>query len=72
MPEAEPEPLPILEVRLELASVPESVPHRDEMRGLFTLLVEMGLADLQGVVPLVDGATVAPGLDDPLWSLIRT
>jgi hypothetical protein len=71
-PEAEPEPLPIVEVRLAPAIVPESLTHRDEMRGLLTVLVEMGLADLQGVVPLVDGATVAPGLDDPVWSLSRT
>jgi hypothetical protein len=71
-PEAEPEPLPIVEVRLAPATVPEGVAHRDELRGLLTVLVEMGLADLQGVVPLVDGATIAPGLDDPVWSLSRT
>ena len=71
-PEVEPEPLPIVEVRFAPASVPEGVAHREELRGLLTVLVEMGLADLQGVVPLVDGATVAPGLDDPVWSLSRT
>jgi Tfp pilus assembly protein PilF len=71
-PESEPEALPIVEVRLAPASVPESAQHRDEMRGLLTVLVEMGLADLQGVVPLVEGARIAPGLDDPVWSLSRT
>jgi tetratricopeptide (TPR) repeat protein len=71
-PEAEPEPLPIIEVRFAPASVPASVAHREETSGLLTALVEMGLADLQGVIPIVEGARTAPGLADPVRSLGQT
>ncbi len=71
-PEVEPEPLPILEVRLAPARVPADVAHREETSGLLTVLVEMGLADLQGVIPLVEGTPAAPGLADPVRSLGQT
>jgi thioredoxin-like negative regulator of GroEL len=70
--ESEPEPLPTVEVRLAPALVPESAPFREETAGLLTVLVEMGLADLQGVVPLVEGAAASPGLADPVESLGKT
>lgn len=39
---------------------------RAELAGLFTALVESGLADLTDVVPVVRGATVSPGLSGAL------
>lgn len=55
--------LPVaVEISLRPALAPEAMNRRDEQRGLVTALVELGLADLQGVVPSVEGAAPALGL----------
>ena len=43
-----------------------ALPRGEELSGLVAALLELGLADLDGVVPQVDGAPVSPGLSGAL------
>lgn len=52
---------PVLRVDLALPEVPEGVNRGPELVGLLTVLVELGLCDLPGVVALVAGAPPPPG-----------
>lgn len=60
-PEVEQKPPPVLtEVRLPLLQVEAPFRFDTEFRGLATLALEMGLADLPGVVPRLPGDLAAP------------
>lgn len=54
-------PIVLTEVRLPLPSMEGRFSRESELRGLLTVAVELGLADIAGVVPLVhgDGAPLA-------------
>jgi Flp pilus assembly protein TadD len=48
-------------LKLDPAEVVGSFSREPELRGLTTVLIELGLADLPDVVPLVTGAPISPG-----------
>ncbi|MBM4393875.1 MAG: hypothetical protein FJ090_22335, partial [Deltaproteobacteria bacterium] len=52
---SEKEPVVATEVRLPVLTVARSFPRDAEFRGLVTLAVELGLADMPGVVPVIPG-----------------
>ena len=58
----------IIEVWLQPATGPGTLPREVELRGLVTLLTEIGLADLPDVDPRVEGVPVSSGLRSPLLS----
>ena len=60
--------MPLVEVTVAVATAGEGVGRTNETRGLVTALVELGLADVEGVVPRAEGTEVSPGLDRGLTS----
>ncbi|MCK6550526.1 tetratricopeptide repeat protein [Myxococcota bacterium] len=56
----------VLRVIIHPPAVQREARGRAELAGLFTALVESGLADLADVVPVVRGATISPGLSGAL------
>jgi tetratricopeptide (TPR) repeat protein len=53
---------PVAIVEVSLPVVEGSIPREPERLGLITLLLEAGLADIDGVVPRVNGQPPSPGL----------
>jgi tetratricopeptide (TPR) repeat protein len=56
----------VIEVRISTAAVWPGVKQPDELAGLFTALIETGLADLVDVAPYVEATGPSPGLEQRL------
>lgn len=62
---------PTVRVELDVAPPPAQVGRGTELLGLAVVLVEMGLSDLPGVVPVVAGVPPSPGLSEALSTAER-